>query len=50
MSAAENAKRAKAAAKPASKAAEAPATTAEESGPLRNQLFPIGVDVYPLDE
>ena len=51
MSAAENAKRAKAAgAKDATKSADAPATTAEESGPLRNQLFPIGVDVYPLDE
>jgi endo-1,4-beta-mannosidase len=44
-----------AAAKPGAKApAKTPSKDAkppvEEMGPLRNQLFPIGVDYYPLDE
>ncbi len=44
-----------AAARPDTKAsAKAPAKdpkpSVEEMGPLRNQLFPIGVDYYPLDE
>jgi len=29
---------------------EAAKKPAVETGPLRNQLFPIGVDIYPLDE
>lgn len=41
----------KAKAKAKTKAAgKAKAPAAEELGPLRNQLFPIGVDYYPLDE
>lgn len=42
----------KSAAKPknGAKARKAPEKRAEDLGPLRNQLFPIGVDAYPLDE
>ena len=36
--------------KAAASKAKAKKPPAEELGPLRNQLFPIGVDYYPLDE
>lgn len=32
------------------RAGETARPSADEMGPLRNQLFPIGVDYYPLDE
>ncbi|MDO8847452.1 MAG: beta-galactosidase trimerization domain-containing protein [Coriobacteriia bacterium] len=54
MSAAERKQPAKAAASKDRAATSAPADTqapaTQDLGPLRNQLFPIGVDYYPLDE